>query len=96
MGTGVYWRTVRVSEAVSAAAQRSAVEGLAAQGNVDEALALGRSIAEAWYRCQALAAVAKRISEPERQAAILREAFAAHGPDLDSNPPVAIGHRTRA
>ncbi|HEY9427257.1 MAG TPA: hypothetical protein VIR34_08885 [Gemmatimonadaceae bacterium] len=79
-----------MSEAVSAAAQRSAVEGLAAQGNVDEALALGRSIAEAWYRCQALAAVAKRISEPERQAAILREAFAAADATGERNRVVTV------
>ena len=34
-------------------------------------------------------------SRPDHTAAfaVMLEAFAAHGPDLDSNPPVAVGHR---
>jgi acetate kinase len=48
----------------------------------------------------ALAPVSKGTSTrelpvPDHTAAfaVMLEAFAAHGPDLDSNPPVAIGHR---
>ncbi len=37
----------------------------------------------------------RQIPVPDHTAAfaVMLEAFAAHGPDLDSNPPLAIGHR---
>jgi hypothetical protein len=66
-----------VSEAGSPTAQRDTVGRLAAEGGADDALALARAIADPWYRCQALAMVAKHITEPGRQATMLREAFAA-------------------
>jgi hypothetical protein len=56
--------------------QRDAVAAKAA-ANTQEALELARTIADPWFRCQALSMVAVHIPDRRRQQLVIQEAFAS-------------------